>query len=84
MDTLRCLLKGDKGKLVVYRLEVIKITDNDVLKSSGLAEYPILRYPENMDDRVEGLVLEITGNELLQYDKYGVDDYTRVMDEFNS
>ena len=84
MDTYGRLLKGIVEELLGYRLEFVKITDTAVLKSSGLAEHPILRYSGNMDDKVKGLVFEITDDELLQSDKYEVDDYKRVIGEFNS
>ena len=84
MDTYGRLLKGIDEELLGYRLEFVKITDTAVLKSSGLAEHPILRYSGNMDDKVKGLVFEITDDELLQSDKYEVDDYKRVIGEFNS
>lgn len=77
-ETFGRLLNGRKDALVGYILTYIKITDPHVIKASGSASHPMLKYTGNTDDRVEGTVFEITQIELVQADEYEVDDYQRV------
>ena len=53
----------------------IEITDEAVIKLSGTNIHPILKYTGNQTDFVKGTLLELTDEELLQADKYEVDDY---------
>lgn len=62
----------------------LEITDVDVLKQSGQQFHPMAVPTGNAEDQVEGMVFQITGAELLQADKYEVDDYARVLVNLNS
>lgn len=59
-----------------YRVDWLRITDPDVLRTSGLDRHPILRAGA-ADDRVDGAYLELTAAELAATDAYEVDDYAR-------
>lgn len=72
------LLKGTKDTLVGYELEEIHIDDEGVVATSGLAYHPIAFYTGDSSDEIEGIVFEITDDELHQSDKYEVSQYRRV------
>jgi hypothetical protein len=57
---------------------MVKITDPHVLATSGKEFHPILTYTGNNEDRVAGMIFEITPEELFQADKYEVAEYQRV------
>ena len=71
-------LVGTTDTLPNYRVDEIRITDERVLRESGKALHPILRYTGNPKDQVTGTVFELTTKELLQADDYEVDDYQRI------
>lgn len=71
-------LSGSKDTLQGYVVGEIEITDERVLRESGKAIHPILRFSGNVHDEVAGTVFEITDAELAQADDYEVDDYVRI------
>ncbi len=77
LDTFGRILTGKKDNLKKYVLSQIKITDPDVIRSSGTDTHPILEYTGNEADFVEGTVFELTKEELTQADSYEVGDYKR-------
>lgn len=77
-------LSGSKDVLQGYVVGEIEITDERVLRESGQAMHPILRFTGNQSDEVEGTVFEITDAELAQADDYEVDDYIRVSAKLKS
>jgi hypothetical protein len=77
LDTFGRLLKGNKDRLLGFTVSKLKITDPKVIKSSGTDIHPILEYTGNKKDFVEGVLFELTDEELLNADKYEVDDYKR-------
>jgi len=77
-DTFGRLLTGEADALVGFEQTMVEITDTEVLASSGEKFHPIVRPSGNADDRVAGTVFEVTEAELLQADKYEVDDYKRA------
>lgn len=84
LDTFGRILKGKKDCLQKYILSQVKITDLDVIKSSGTDIHPILEFTGNDEDFVEGTIFELTEDELLQADRYEVDDYKRNQLTFGS
>ena len=84
LDTFGRILNGTKEKLLGYKTERLKITDDSVINSSHNDNHPIIRYTGNKIDLVEGLLFEITHDELLLADSYEVDDYKRVKVTFKS
>ncbi|MEC4091738.1 gamma-glutamylcyclotransferase family protein [Pseudoalteromonas rubra] len=77
LDNFGRLLEGEADYLVGYRLGQVRITDPEVLKSSGKTYHPILIYTANQNDQVAGTVFLITQQELMCADSYEVADYAR-------
>ena len=71
------LLKGAPDALVGWKQEMVEITDPDVLAKSGKRFHPIVMRGD-AQDRVPGMVFEITAEELAAADRYEVSDYKRV------
>ena len=71
-------LQGSKDTLQGYVVGEVEITDERVLRESGKALHPILRFTGNVQDEVAGTVFELTDAELRQADDYEVDAYVRV------
>ncbi len=71
------LLKGAADALVGWRQEMVEITDAQVLAKSGKRFHPIV-VPGGAQDRVSGMVFEITAEELAAADRYEVAEYKRV------
>jgi len=78
------ILKGDHDALEGYKLGQLKITDPDVLAKSEKEYHPIAQFTNNPEDKVEGMLFEITQEELDQADAYEVDDYKRIEATFTS
>ena len=72
------LLEGQSDALPGYRLELLAITDPDVVRLSGKADHPIARFSGLPTDRVAGIVYEMSERELAATDAYEVEPYTRV------
>jgi len=70
-------LKGAPDILPGWRREMVEITDADVFALSGERCHPIL-VPGQHSDEVEGMVFEITDEELAAADRYEVADYKRT------
>lgn len=77
-------LLGVPDHLIGYKLSMVKITDPQVLVTSGKEFHPILAHTGKEEDRVAGVVFEITSEELLQADRYEVADYKRIEAHFLS
>ena len=84
LDTFGRILNGTKEKLLGYKTDRLRITDHSVINSSNTDSHPIIRYTGNEIDLVEGMVFEVTHDELLLADSYEVDDYTRIKVKFKS
>ena len=72
------LLKGTKDALKGYKLSTIEIKDESVLSKSGQRYHLIAILSRDNADMIEGMVLEISEEELLIADKYETKDYKRV------
>ena len=83
-ETFGRILKGEKDILTGYKLEMLEITDTEVLRKSNQKYHPILVFSGNTEDEVEGVLFEVTDEEILQADKYEVDDYKRIETVFKS
>ncbi len=70
-------LTGTPDAVLGYKMASVRITDEAVIATSGLAVHRIL-VPGNSLDTVEGMVFEITTEELAAADEYEADDYKRV------
>nr|WP_298422952.1 gamma-glutamylcyclotransferase family protein [uncultured Kordia sp.] len=83
-ETYGRVLTGSKDSLKNYTLDSLKITDTEVLTKSKQEFHPIAIKTNNNDDFIEGVIFEITEQELLDTDTYEVDDYERVLETFAS
>lgn len=84
IETFGRILKGEKDILTGYKLEMLEITDPEVLRKSNQQYHPILVFSGNTEDKVEGILFEVTDEEILQADEYEVDDYKRIETIFKS
>ncbi|MBD0352484.1 MAG: gamma-glutamylcyclotransferase [Flavisolibacter sp.] len=84
LDLFGRLLNGTKDTLKGYKLSTIKIKDESVLSKSEQQIHLIAVQSDDKNDRIEGVVLEVTGEELLIADQYETDDYKRVEVELES
>ncbi len=84
IETFGRLLNGEKDILTGYKIEMLEITDPEVLRKSNQKYHPILEFSGNAEDEVEGVLFEVTDEEILQADKYEVDDYKRIETVFKS
>ena len=73
-------LKGKKDILRGYKLAKIEIRDKSVLAKSGQKYHPIATKTGHSEDAVEGIVFEISTEELSLSDSYEVADYVRVQE----
>ena len=71
-------LKGSKDILKGYKLSTIEIRDESVLSKSEQKYHLIAIISNNKNDNIEGIVFDISAEELLMADQYETDDYKRV------
>ncbi|ROI00129.1 gamma-glutamylcyclotransferase family protein [Chryseobacterium daecheongense] len=84
METFGRLLNGQRDILTGYRLKMLEVTDPEVLRKSNQKYHPILEFSGNTEDEIEGILFEVTDEEILQADEYEVDDYKRIETVFKS
>lgn len=72
------LLTGTPDALRGYRLVPLQITDPHVIEVSGKAIHTIACASGDQDDRIEGMVFELSEEELAATDAYEVDVYARI------
>lgn len=84
LETFGRILKGEQDILIGYQLKMLEITDPEVLRKSNQKYHPILEYSGNTEDEVEGVLFEVSDEEILQADEYEVDDYKRIETIFKS
>ncbi|MBV8328505.1 gamma-glutamylcyclotransferase family protein [Chryseobacterium sp.] len=84
LETFGRLLQGKKDVLSGYQIHMLEITDPEVLRKSGQQYHPVLIFSGNENDAVEGMLFEVTEQEILQADAYEVDDYKRIDTTFKS
>ena len=71
-------LSGAVDSLPGYKITMVTIDDPHVLELSKESEHPMLHKTGNAEDIVEGMVLDVTDEELKQADSYEVEAYKRV------
>jgi len=84
IETFGRILEGEKDALTGYKMGRVEITDPKVLRKSNQRYHPILEFSGNTEDEVEGILFEVTDQEILQADEYEVDDYKRIETVFKS
>jgi gamma-glutamylcyclotransferase (GGCT)/AIG2-like uncharacterized protein YtfP len=78
------ILQGKKDFLTGYRMGNLEITDEVVLQKSEMKIHPVAIKTNDVHDVIEGMIFEITAEELEETDQYEVADYKRVLEKFNS
>ena len=78
------VLKGSGDTLKGYRLSSIKIKDESAKLKTDHEYHVIANISNSGIDMIEGMVFEITCEEILLADKYEPDDYKRVKVELES
>ena len=71
-------LTGASDALVGYQQAMVAIDDSEVVRKSGKTHHPIVAFTGKSEDRVAGVVFEITDAELAHADAYEVAAYVRV------
>jgi hypothetical protein len=78
MATFGRTLEGTADHLPGFRQSTVRIDDPKVVETSGKTHHPIVAFTGESRDRVDGTVFRITGQELLNADKYEVAAYRRI------
>ncbi|WP_454783692.1 gamma-glutamylcyclotransferase family protein [Legionella sp. WA2024007413] len=71
-------LHGSADKLPGFGMSKIKIKDPSVIATSGEEDHPIITYTGQPNDNIEGMVFDVSSEELAKADSYEVEDYKRV------
>lgn len=83
-ETFGRVLNGTKDTLSGYLLSEVTIQDKAVIQKSGTNLHPVLKATGNPSDEVEGVIFEVTHEELMQADDYEVEEYVRIKANFRS
>jgi gamma-glutamylcyclotransferase (GGCT)/AIG2-like uncharacterized protein YtfP len=78
------LLNGTRDVLPGYTTDTIEIKDDDVLSKSEQQYHWIAVKTNDEQDSIEGMVFELTPEELTTADSYETEDYARVMVKLRS
>lgn len=78
LNVFNRVLQGKTAQLSGFKLEYLSISNPEVVAISGSAIHPVLVRTDLVSDTVDGMVFEITPNELQACDKYESADYQRV------
>jgi gamma-glutamylcyclotransferase (GGCT)/AIG2-like uncharacterized protein YtfP len=78
LATFGRLLAGSRDELVGFEKAFVEIADADVVATSGETHHPIVKPSGRAEDRVPGMVFEITDAELANADEYEEEQYRRV------
>ena len=78
LSTFGRLLRGQADELVGFEQSVFRIEDPEFVATSGKADHAIVRFTGRNEDRVSGVVFEISDSELARSDEYEPVGYTRV------
>lgn len=71
-------LEGNPDALPGFALSMIEIKDPEVIATSGEKFHPMITHTGNSADQIEGMVFNISREELEQADRYEVSDYKRI------
>lgn len=78
LDTFGRLVAGERDALPGYTIDYKGIDDQRVVDVSGLSVHPVLRPTGNPLDKVVGMLLHVTAEELEAADEYEASLYRRV------
>lgn len=71
-------LYGTTDSLPGFGMSKVKIHNSQVIAASGEDEHPIITYTGKVSDNVEGMVFDVSTEELEKADSYEVADYKRI------
>lgn len=77
-------LAGRPDQLLGYELTMLAIDDQQVVALSGKTHHPIARFTGSVADRIDGMVFEISADELARADAYEIAAYKRVCGDLAS
>ncbi len=77
-------LKVKNDKLSGYKLNGLEFEDVSVIDKSKATIYPVAIKSKEQNDKIDGIVFEITGEELIQTDKRKVSNFKRVLEKTES
>lgn len=78
LSTFGRKLMGTKAILPGFKMSTIEIHDPHVIATSGENIHKIITRTENINDQIEGMVFDVSEEELQQADTYEVSCYKRV------
>jgi len=84
IETYGRKLIGKIDTLEGFEIKQQEILNENVITKSGKKFHPIAVPSKNKNDFIDGVIFEITENELLETDKYEVSAYKRVQKKFKS
>jgi Gamma-glutamyl cyclotransferase, AIG2-like len=79
LSTFGRVLQGYPDALVGFELSRVKIEDPAFVAMSGQSDHAIVTFTGNDQDRVSGMVFEITDTELARADAYEPAGYERAL-----
>lgn len=77
-------LTGTPDTLIGYRLSTLQVKDPEVVALSGTNTHLILTPTDDENAEINGMVFDITTEEILAADEYEVADYKRVSAQLRS
>lgn len=83
-STFGRVLHGHPDQLIGFEPSVKTVEDPAFVVSSGSADHQIVSFTGRRDDRVSGVVFELTDDELAAADRYEPAGYERVMATLSS
>jgi hypothetical protein len=78
MESFGRLLAGRDDAMPGFKMEMLEITDPDVIRTSGERFHPVVSASGDPNDEVAGKLFFISAEELEAADRYEVSDYKRV------
>jgi gamma-glutamylcyclotransferase (GGCT)/AIG2-like uncharacterized protein YtfP len=78
MATFGRLLHGQPDELIGFAQSTLKIEDPEFVATSGKAYHSIVKFNARDDNRVGGMVFEVSDAELAKADRYEPAGYKRV------
>ena len=65
-------------ELIGFALEIIELDDPDFVAKSGKARHTIVRHTGDTTQRIHGMALEVTEDDLAKADEYEPPEYARI------
>lgn len=84
LSTFGRRLEGTEDALVGYRLEIIRIDDQEFVAASGTADHRNLEFTGDPADSVAGTVFKVSHSEIEHADSYEPEGYERVLVQLHS